>query len=221
MPLSRRPAAILFDWDNTLVDTWVVIHHALRATFEAMEMTPWTLEETRQRVRQSARDAFPVLFGERVEAATRIFYETYERDHLDRLTTLPGVSEMLEQLAARDDLFLAVVSNKKGPILRREARHLGWDRIFKSLVGASDAERDKPARESIELALAESSVEPGPDVWFVGDTDIDMLCARNAGCKAVLLRPHPQEPEEFADSPPDIHLEGPASLCEALALSKL
>lgn len=221
MPLSRRPGAIIFDWDNTLVDTWVVIHHALRATFEAMEMTPWTLEETRQRVRQSARDAFPALFGERAEAASQVFYETYERDHLDRLPTLPGVPEMLEQLAARDDLFLAVVSNKKGHILRREAQHLGWDRIFQSLVGASDAERDKPAREPVDLALAESGVEAGPDVWFVGDTDIDMLCARNAGCKAVLLRRHPQEPEEFADSPPDIHLEGPAGLCEALALSKL
>ena len=30
------PKAILFDWDNTLVDSWTVIHHAMTATFEAM-----------------------------------------------------------------------------------------------------------------------------------------------------------------------------------------
>ena len=58
------PKALLFDWDNTLVDTWSVIHHALAVTFEAFGRTPWTLEETRQRVRASARDAFPELFGE-------------------------------------------------------------------------------------------------------------------------------------------------------------
>ena len=38
-----RPRALLFDWDNTLVDTWGAIHHALTVTFEAMGETPWTL----------------------------------------------------------------------------------------------------------------------------------------------------------------------------------
>jgi phosphoglycolate phosphatase len=29
----QRPRAILFDWDNTLVDSWAVIHEALVVTF--------------------------------------------------------------------------------------------------------------------------------------------------------------------------------------------
>ena len=60
-----RPAALLFDWDNTLADTWPAIHHALAVTFRAMDREPWTLEETRARVRASARDSFPALFGSR------------------------------------------------------------------------------------------------------------------------------------------------------------
>src|SRR5690606_3190282 len=55
------PRAILFDWDNTLVDTWGVLHRALAATFEAFGRRPWTLEETKRNVRASARDAFPEL----------------------------------------------------------------------------------------------------------------------------------------------------------------
>ena len=55
-----RPVALLFDWDNTLADTWPAIHHALAVTFRAMDREPWTFEETRARVRASARDSFRV-----------------------------------------------------------------------------------------------------------------------------------------------------------------
>ena len=63
----ERPRGILFDWDNTLVDSWAVIHEALVVTFEAMGLAPWTLDETKQRARHSLRDAFPRLFGPRWE----------------------------------------------------------------------------------------------------------------------------------------------------------
>ena len=34
--LLRLPQAALFDWDNTLVDTWPVIHEAMNTTLSAM-----------------------------------------------------------------------------------------------------------------------------------------------------------------------------------------
>jgi phosphoglycolate phosphatase len=59
----RRPSAVLFDWDNTLVDSWAVIHAALNETFTAMDHPNWTREETEARVRGSLRDTFPGMFG--------------------------------------------------------------------------------------------------------------------------------------------------------------
>ncbi|MPZ10347.1 MAG: HAD hydrolase-like protein [Kiloniellaceae bacterium] len=191
------PKAILFDWDNTLVDSWSVIHHAMTATFEAMGRRPWTLEETRRNVRKSARDSFPELFGDRAEEATAVFYRTYEADHLSQLRALPGAGEMLHALAAAENLLLGVVSNKRGRLLRLEAAELGWDKYFDALVGAADATHDKPAREVVDLALAGSGIPAGPAVWFVGDTDIDVLCACNSGCTAVLLRDAPPAAGEF------------------------
>ena len=41
-----RPRAILFDWDNTLVDSWTTIHEALNAVMAAMEKPLWSLRET-------------------------------------------------------------------------------------------------------------------------------------------------------------------------------
>src|SRR3546814_10163647 len=42
------PRAILFDWANTLVDSWAVIHPAMTATFAPLDVRPWPLAETRR-----------------------------------------------------------------------------------------------------------------------------------------------------------------------------
>ena len=194
--MTDAPKALVFDWDNTLVDSWAMIHAALTATFTAMDAIPWTMEETRARVRASARDTFPKLFGERADEAQNIFYESYERDHLSALKALPGAQELITAIAG-GGLFLSILSNKKGTILRRELAHLGWAEYFSAAVGALDAARDKPAREALLAALDGSGVDPGPEVWVVGDTDIDMRCAADHGCEAVLVRPQPAGAGEF------------------------
>lgn len=203
--IHARPRALLFDWDNTLIDSWVMIHHALAATLRAMGMRPWTVAEARLRVRRSARDSFPELFGDRAEEATRIFYRSFEARHLEGLRARPDADRALALLSAAG-YYLAVVSNKRGDLLRREAEALGWTGHFERLVGANDASRDKPAVEAVALALAGSGLEMGPEIWFVGDTDVDMLCACNAGCVPVLLRPEAPGAGEFAGARPVHHV---------------
>ena len=211
----KRPRALVFDWDNTLVDTWQVIHFALARTFEAMGRPAWTLEETRQRVRQSAREAFPRLFGDRAEEASEIFYGTFEAAHLDRLAPLPGAAGLLSELAT-GRRYLAVVSNKRGDLLRREADHLDWSRHFAALVGANDAAADKPAQAALDLALGQSGIAPGRDLWVIGDTDIDLRFATCHGCTAVLLRAEAPAAGEFQDCPPDLYLPDCAALVQVL-----
>jgi phosphoglycolate phosphatase len=181
----QRPRAILFDWDNTLVDSWNVIHEALVVTFEAMGHVPWTLEETKRRVRHSLRDAFPRLFGERWEEARKLYLDTFSAVHLERLTALAGADALLEALA-EDGYYLAVVSNKTGRYLRREADHLGWSRYFRAMVGGGDARADKPDPAVIEAALRGSGIQPA-SAWLVGDTELDVECAVAAGCVPVLI----------------------------------
>jgi phosphoglycolate phosphatase len=217
-----RPSTVLFDWDNTLVDTWAVIHTALNTTLAAMGEPTWTLAETRARVRRSAREAFPAWFGGRAEEASRIFYEAFEAEHLAQLRPLPGAAELIDGLAAAG-YDLAVISNKQGYLLRREADHLGWTGRFRALVGAGDAAADKPDPAAVTLALGgeDSPRAAGPSVWLVGDTDIDMDCAGRAGCVPVLLRAEPPGAGEFADSPPAVHVGGCAELAELLLTSSL
>ncbi len=213
-----RPRAILFDWDNTLVDSWAVIHAALSVTLAAMGQTPWTLADTKIKVRASARDSFPRIFGDRWQEAQRIYHDSFEAAHLERLSEMPGAGAMLSELAAAG-LYLGVVSNNQGRFLRAEADHLDWARHFGRLVGATDAPRDKPAVDPVDMALAGSGIARGPEVWFVGDADIDLRCAINAGCVPMLLRTEAPGEGEFLDAPPAQHL--PDCLALAALVAKI
>ena len=204
-----RPDAVLFDWDNTLVDNWASIHDALNVTLVAMGHEPWTKAEVKARVRASARDSFPAMFGDRWEEAATIFYDRFETAHIDTLETLPGADALVRGLGT-GPIYIGVVSNKRGDLLRKEAAALGWTNLFGRIVGANDAQVDKPAPDPIFLALRDSGVQAGRNVWYVGDAVIDLECANNAGCVAVLIG---GGHGETGEAQADLHLRN----CEDLA----
>ncbi len=211
---APSPAVILYDWDNTLVDAWAGITAALNAAFGAFGLPVWSVADTRNRVRVSLRESFPVMFGDRWTDARDIFYRTLTDSHLDHVTPMPGVEAVLRAGTAVPQ---GVVSNKNGPFLRREVTHLGWGDYFGAVVGAGDAAADKPDPAPLLLALRQMGLEPARTVWYVGDTALDMQAAKAAGLTAVLLGDalHDGGIDRAA---PDVHFptaEGLASqLCE-------
>lgn len=197
----ERPRAILFDWDNTLVETWPTIHAALFETFTAMGVPPWTLDETKTRVRLSMRESFPILFGDRWTEARDVFYDAYGRLHLSSLVASDGATELLSALHD-SGFYLGVISNKTGNYLRAEAAHLGWDGYFGRLVGAGDAARDKPSPEPVAMALDGSGILPGNAVWMIGDSGVDMEIAHATGLISVLIGADRAGMTEFEKCPP-------------------
>lgn len=208
---TSKPRAIIFDWDNTLIDSWVIIQDALNATFDEFGLERWSLEQTRVRVAKSMRDSFPTLFGDAWERAGEVFYGHFEAMHLDRLTPLHGAADALAELTDAG-IYLGVVSNKTGKLLRAEARQLGWDAHFGNIVGAGDAKRDKPAPDPVVMALADSGIAMGDGVWFAGDAAIDLECAVNAGCVPVLVREQDPGQGEFQGVEPTLHFRTPQML---------
>ncbi len=211
-----RPRAILFDWDNTLIESWGVIQAAMNETLAAMDCPIWSLDETKARVRASLRDSFPQLFGDRWRKAEEIFYRAFAALHLEHLRPAGAARELLGW-AQGAGIPLAVVSNKRGAYLRKEAEHLGWSGYFRCLAGAGDATRDKPARDPVDLVLAACEREPGPDIWFVGDADIDLACAQATNCLPILVRAEAPEAGEFAAAPPALYFPDLANLNRHLA----
>lgn len=210
--MSSEPDVLLYDWDNTLVDAWAGVAAALNATFDAFSLPRWTVAETRARVRVSLRDSFPVMFGDEWTRARDIFYATLEQEHLHHVRPMPGVGEALQAGRTRKQ---GVVSNKTGRFLRQEVQHLGWSLLFGAVVGAGDAKADKPDPAPILLALESIGANPGTNVWYLGDTALDMQTARAAGVTAVLIgdAAHDQGIDAAA---PDVHFRSAFELAARL-----
>ena len=207
----RLPDAVIFDWDSTLVDNWGAIHTALNVTLKQMGHETWTECETRQRANSSAKDAFPRLFAEHSDEALQIFYQAFERFHLDSLKVLEGSKDLIEWLF-KNKVFLSIVSNKNGIHLRKEVSKLGWSNYFHSIVGAGDAVEDKPSPEPVKLALKNAGLGVKGKVWFVGDTVLDLQCAVLSNCLPILIGGQGVEKSDLDKWPP----HGVFQSCEKL-----
>lgn len=183
----KKPKAVIFDWDNTLVDTWPLIHRAINATMIAMDKEEWSLKRVKDNVHKSMRESFPEIFGDNWQKAGDVYRNSYRSMHLEDLTLLPSALGLINKLQEKNILQM-IVSNKIGITLRKEVKKLGIADKFFSIIGSTDASQDKPHRAPLDLALIASDINLEKDhVWFVGDTVADIECAYGANCQPIIF----------------------------------
>ena len=181
------PRVVIFDWDNTLVDSYPAIAESINVTRAAFGLETWTVEEAKVRCARALTDSFPEWFGADWERARDIYRGHFSTIHLDRLVALDGAEALLRFLKERATPCF-VVSNKRGDFLRSEVHALGWDALFVHVVGAEETPHPKPHRDPVDLALGRGGLTADdPAIWFVCDTSVDVECARNSGCTPVLV----------------------------------
>ncbi|CAK8162986.1 phosphoglycolate phosphatase [Candidatus Xenohaliotis californiensis] len=177
------PSAILFDWDNTLLDSWSTIHSCLLDTLKEFGKKSFNMQETKKFVSSAKKDYIHDIFGDNANDALKFYRKCFVK-HADDLVLLPGVNEMLDFLQMQD-ITMSIASNKHGILLRNEIDKLGLENYFNKIVGAGDVLNDKPARDPVDMAMP-TSLYAREKVWFVGDSVIDMECAYVSGCVPVL-----------------------------------
>jgi phosphoglycolate phosphatase len=194
---NTLPRAVIFDWDNTLVDTWPLIHFAINQTMEKMGRELWSLEKVKTDIHKSMRESFPALFGDRWQEAGEIYKNSYRSQHLEKLEFLSGATQLIDFLHQKG-ILIFIISNKMGDTLRMEAENLKVTNKFLSLIGSGDAMRDKPHKDPVDLALQGSGLDPKKDlIWFVGDTITDIECAINSSCQPILYGEGKNVPQDL------------------------
>lgn len=174
------PAAVLFDWDGTIVDT---AEHVFAANVEAFAAfgLPLSREAFLAAYTPDWRTMFteigvPPPFFERV-AATYV-----ERFAAREAHPLPGALEAIHALH-RAGLTLGVVSAGPRSIIAPQLRRFGIKELLSAAVFDGETPRGKPHPEPLEAAIAHAGIR-GP-VIYVGDAHADVEMARAAGATGI------------------------------------
>lgn len=204
MALSlKNPEGIFFDWDGTLVDSLGFLTGVHNHVKEHYGLKPFVGDQYLYYLGMPRERIFSEIYGEKADGAKTLFEKHYFETHLSGLIVFEGVIEMLSALQSMD-IPMGVVSNKKTDFLQAEIKHLGWQKFFGDcIVGAGDAPRDKPSADPLLLALnKKNAVINQNNIWYIGDTEIDVMCADETGCQCIIIHTEESQISEKLDKKP-------------------
>ena len=179
--------AVLFDLDGTLLDTLGDLQLGVNITLEKHGYPTRTLEEIRAFVGNGARElmrlALPAATPEAErEAILAEYLDWYATNFCVKAAPYPGVKAAVDALVERG-VKVAVVSNKPDATTKK----LGA-MFFPGLpaFGQRDDIPKKPAPEMVWKAMEALGVT-AQEAVYVGDSEVDVATARNAGLPLVVV----------------------------------
>ncbi|MGG7059100.1 HAD family hydrolase [Clostridium tertium] len=117
-----------------------------------------------------------------VTTVLEVFNKYYNEHMMDMTKPYEGVLDLLDKLAM-NEVKLAVVSNKKHDFTIEIVKKYFSDR-FDLVFGHRDNYKEKPDPVSV-LEVIEAFNISKEECIYIGDSNVDIITARNAGIKSI------------------------------------
>jgi len=211
--------AVVFDLDGTLTDTLQDIAGAMNRSLRLHGLKEHDVPAYRYMVGDGVRMLAQRAVGEHQDQMESVMkeYQSYYHDHsLDHSRPYDGVEEMLLWLAEKG-LKLCVFSNKPHMDTCRVVAHFFPQVKFDHVRGAMDGVPVKPDPAGAWLAAKALGVK-SEECLYLGDTSVDMHCARNAGMHPVGVTWGFREEDELRESGAEMIIHHPSELKNKIKL---
>jgi phosphoglycolate phosphatase len=214
---------LVFDLDGTLIDSGDDLCASVNAMLHQFGRPPLPQAVISTYIGDGAARLVSRALGEPVDAgfldsALAYFLDYYREHKLDRTYVYPGVFASLDTLRlepAAAQRSMAVLTNKPiGPSLAI-CEALGLSPYFFRIYGGNSFATKKPDPEGL-LALTQEAGVSAQETLMIGDSDVDMFTARNAGVWSMGCS-YGLSPHTLAAVPPDCLVESPSDWPLALA----
>lgn len=181
--------SILFDLDGTLLDTLDDLANSVNYALRTHHLPERSHTEIRSFLGNGIRNLMLDAVGRGMsdEAFEPVFqtFRTYYVEHcLDKSKPFAGIIDLLKALQQRG-ITMAVVSNKLHPAVV-ELNERFFKEYITSAVGESATVRRKPNPDAVLAALSELGCSKDEAV-YVGDSEVDLHTAQNAGMQCMLV----------------------------------
>ncbi len=217
---GRTLRLLVFDLDGTLIDSRADLAASVNATLAHLGrpalpepvIASYIGDGAPMLVRRALGDPADETF---LNSALDFFLDYYREHKLDHTYVYDGVFKALHTLASSlPDAKMAVLTNK--PVGPAEAicEALELSPFFFRIYGGNSFATKKPDPLGLKTLVAETGTTPG-ETLMIGDSDVDILTARNAetwalGCKFGL------SPHTLETAPPDLLVDSPSEWVEIL-----
>lgn len=182
-----RYQSVLFDMDGTVLDTLEDMYESVNHTLRAFGYPERTRGEVRAFVGNGAymliRRALPEGSSEEQVQQALALYKPYYAAHCQvRTKPYDGILELFSTLGAHG-IRVAIVSNKPdGAVKTLSERYFGA--LPTLAVGEREGRRCKPYPDMVLAALEEMGAAASRAV-YVGDSEVDVQTAKNAGLPCI------------------------------------
>jgi phosphoglycolate phosphatase-like HAD superfamily hydrolase len=223
----------LFDIDGTLLSSGGAGKAAMEAAVTSAFATPASARDipfSGRTDRAIARDLFRVHDIEDSDANWRRFLTAY-LNHLPGCLdshqgkVLPGIASLLELLAARTNMAVGLLTGNVRDGARLKLGHYGLFHHFRfGAYGDEHLQRDDVARDAVRViqGLRNGAAVDLERVWVIGDTPLDVRCARCIGARVLAVATGWHSLEVLESEKPDLllaDLADPAPLLAAWGLA--
>jgi len=179
---------ILFDLDGTLIDSTDAIVSTFHHSFEKMNFDFQGNDEDIKSLIGYPLEIMFMELGIEQELAWD-FVDTYKQRYKTISTTktllLENAIEALE--VASKFARLSIVTTKTGKYTIPLLEHFGILKYFEIVTGREHVENPKPHPEPILKTLEQMNLSKTSNIWMIGDTHLDILCANSAGVNSVAV----------------------------------
>ena len=188
--------ALIFDLDGTLMNTLDDLHESVSYALREAGLKPNQKQDTRRYlgngirnlVKRSVEHTCPTadeVLKERVLDTFRTYYVAHS---MEKTMPYEGVGEML-QACKRRGYLTAIVSNKLDPAVQDLYQAFFAD-VVDVAIGETPAVKRKPAPDMVYEAIRRLSLLQGEPIQkeeciYVGDSEVDLQTAKNAGLPCI------------------------------------
>lgn len=199
--------AVLFDFEGTLVDLQWNLQGAVKETLEMLRTLGFPIQRLQgmkystlmlEAVKMAQEVGHP---PDRVREKIGAIYDRFDEDAFTRWALREGSRDLLSLLRTKG-IKIGLVSNVGRKALEKALPTLDLRAFFNVVVSRNDVQDIKPSGEGLRLALRRLQGMQEKTL-YVGDSLDDILAAKAAGIRVIIIMEKERSMTEFLSAEPD------------------